>query len=149
MATSASKKSLMPRGCRPSSAPSSAPVSRRSPSLVNSPISTAVSRTLEDQKANAVCRMGDGSSVTLIAVEGNSLISAPGEADFGPGLSGASRTCSLRLLQDRQELFHRRREHFVLSVDRGQLPEELRILELDRCKRLLGDFLADGPLRHD
>src|SRR5437660_5548962 len=62
MATSASKKSWMPRGCSPSWRPSSAPVRGRSPSLVNSSISTAVRRTLEFQKAKAVCRIGEESS---------------------------------------------------------------------------------------
>src|SRR4029077_6384330 len=44
-----------------SSRPSSAPVTWRSPSWVNTPNSTAVSRTLEDQKAKAVCKIGLGS----------------------------------------------------------------------------------------
>src|SRR5438093_881247 len=50
MATKASKKSQMPRGWISSWAPSSVPVKRRFPSFVNSPISTAVSRTLEFPK---------------------------------------------------------------------------------------------------
>src|SRR5262245_35912865 len=52
----------MARGWNCNSVPSSAPVSRRSASLVKTPSSTAVSRTLDDQKENAVCRMADGLS---------------------------------------------------------------------------------------
>src|SRR6266699_459267 len=56
----------MPRGCNPSSRPSSAPVMRRWPSSVNTPNSTAVRRTLEDQKAKAVCRIWLGSSCGFV-----------------------------------------------------------------------------------
>ena len=60
-ATSASRKSQMPRGCRPSAAPSSAPVMPRSPSTVNTSSFTAVSRTFELQKPKPVCMIRDGS----------------------------------------------------------------------------------------
>src|SRR5438045_7292391 len=63
----------MPRGCSPSSEPSSAPVTRRLPSLVNSSNSTAVRRTLEDQKANAVWRIGPGSSCCFVLCMKKSL----------------------------------------------------------------------------
>src|SRR5262245_20044558 len=50
----------MARGCSLSSEPSSAPVRRRFASRVNTPNSTAVSRTLDAQNENAACRMADG-----------------------------------------------------------------------------------------
>src|SRR5205823_7524981 len=60
IATSASRKSATPRGWRASSLPISAPVSRRCPSVVNRPNSTAVSKTLEFQKPKAVWRIASG-----------------------------------------------------------------------------------------
>src|SRR5258705_8252991 len=62
MATSASKKSAIPRGCKSTSRPSSAPVTRRWPSRVNTSNSTAVRRTLDDQKAKAVFRIRSGAN---------------------------------------------------------------------------------------
>ena len=62
IATSASKKSLIPRGCIPISPASSAPVNFRSRKTVNTPNSTALSKTLEFQNPNAVCKIGEGSS---------------------------------------------------------------------------------------
>src|SRR3954463_2403341 len=61
MATRASRKSLTARSCRPRRARKSLPVSRPPPSSLNNPISTAVNRTFEFQKPNAVCRIGEGS----------------------------------------------------------------------------------------
>src|SRR5712671_1357678 len=69
----------MPRGCRPSSVASSSPFRRRSLNLVKTPISTAVRRTLEFQKPNAVCRIAEGSRGVFIgrsmldSVEGRNL----------------------------------------------------------------------------
>src|SRR5947207_12749107 len=65
------------------------------------------------------------------------------------GNSAWNSAALLRLLQDRQELFHRRREDLVLFVNRRQLSEKLSVLELHCGERLLGNLLHDRPLRHD
>ena len=65
IATSASKKSQMPRGCRPSSAPSSRRGEPARSQVREQPNSTAVRSTLEDQKENAVWRIGATSGCAM------------------------------------------------------------------------------------
>lgn len=53
------------------------------------------------------------------------------------------------LLQNRQKLLHRRRQHLVLLVNRRQRTEKLRVLDLHLHQRLLRHLLHHRPLRHD
>src|SRR5262245_26812486 len=118
MATRASKKSQMPRGWRLKRRPSSSPFNAESPSWLKTSSWTAVRRTFDDQKPNAVCRIGrwDGSGgmgqravafarrrdvpllVTTLAIRARDAVRPPalpaGFADFFADFFAASSTAA-------------------------------------------------------
>jgi hypothetical protein len=64
--TSASSQSVLPRGCNPSLARSTAPVSGPSARVVNSPSSTALTSALEPAKARVSCMIASGVGCSLL-----------------------------------------------------------------------------------